>query len=118
VYGPRDSASFDYFKSAQRGLELLIGFHDTYVSLVHCRDIVSGIVLAAESKKSTDNLFPGSERYYTWDEIGYVTKNVLNRKTASRPRTKPLVFVVGGISQLVSRFKEKPSVLNFEKRTT
>ncbi len=116
VYGPRDSATFDYFKSAQRGLELLIGFHDTYVSLVQCRDIVSGIVLAAENKKSDGQIyFLGSERYYTWDEIGYVTKNVLNKKLLRIRVPKPLVFVVGGISQLVSRFKEKPSVLNFEK---
>ncbi|NUN70591.1 MAG: NAD-dependent epimerase/dehydratase family protein [Bacteroidetes bacterium] len=28
VYGPRDTATFDYFKSAYMGLELLIGFHD------------------------------------------------------------------------------------------
>lgn len=116
VYGPRDAATFDYFKSAQRGLELLIGFHDTYVSLVQSRDIVSGIILAAESKKSDGQIyFLGSERYYTWDEIGYVTKSVLNRNLLRIRVPKPLVFVVGAVSQLVSRFKEKPSVLNFEK---
>lgn len=116
VYGPRDTATFDYFKSAKMGLELLIGFHDTYVSLVHCKDIVTGIMLAAESDKSSGQIyFLGSERYYTWDEIGYVTKSVLNKKLLRIRVPKPLVFLIGGVSQVVSLLKEKPSVLNFEK---
>lgn len=116
VYGQRDPATFDYFKSAYRGLELMIGFKDTYVSLVHCRDIVSGIILAGESERSAGEIyFLGSEKYYTWSEIGYVTSGVMNKKTIRVRVPKPLVFVVGGISEIVSKFKAKPSVLNFEK---
>lgn len=116
VYGPRDTATLDYFKSASIGLELLIGFSDTYVSLVHVSDIVSGIVLAGESEKSSGEIyFLGSEKYYTWNEIGYVTKSILNKKLLRIRVPKPLVFVVGGVSEFFSRFKEKPSVLNFEK---
>ncbi|MEW6062262.1 MAG: NAD-dependent epimerase/dehydratase family protein [Bacteroidota bacterium] len=116
VYGPRDTATFDYFKSAYMGLELMIGFHDTYVSLVHVSDIVSGIMLAGESENSSGEIyFLGSEKYYTWDEIGYVTRHVLNKKMLRIRVPKPLVFVIAGISGIVSQFKEKPSVLNFEK---
>ncbi|MEW5799642.1 MAG: NAD-dependent epimerase/dehydratase family protein [Bacteroidota bacterium] len=116
VYGPRDTATFDYFKSAYMGLELMIGFHDTYVSLVHAHDIVSGIVLAGESKKSDGQIyFLGSEKFYTWNEIGYVTRHVLNKKLFRVRVPKPLVFVIAGISGLASKFKVKPSVLNFEK---
>ncbi|MBI2429923.1 MAG: NAD-dependent epimerase/dehydratase family protein [Ignavibacteriales bacterium] len=116
VYGPRDTATFDYFKSAYMGLELMIGFHDTYVSLVHAHDIVSGIVLAAESTKSAGQIyFLGSEKFYTWNEIGYVTRHVLNKKLFRVRVPKPLVFVIAGISGFASKFKSKPSVLNFEK---
>jgi nucleoside-diphosphate-sugar epimerase len=116
VYGPRDTATFDYFKSASMGLELLIGFHDTYVSLVHSTDLVTGIILAGEKEIANGQIyFLGSEQYYTWNEIGYVTKSVLNKKLLRVRVPKPLVFVVAGISGLVSRFKEKPSVLNYEK---
>ncbi len=116
VYGPRDTATFDYFKSAHMGLELMIGFRDTYVSLVHAHDIVSGIILAGESKKSVGQIyFLGSEKFYTWNEIGYITRHVLNKKLLRIRVPKPLVFVVAGISGVVSSFKEKPSVLNFEK---
>ncbi|MFA5831946.1 MAG: NAD-dependent epimerase/dehydratase family protein [Bacteroidota bacterium] len=116
VYGPRDTATFDYFKSAYMGLELLIGFHDTYVSLVHSTDLVSGIILAGEKEISNgQTYFLGSEQYYTWNEIGYVTKSVLNKKLFRVRVPKPLVFMIAGISELASKFKEKPSVLNYEK---
>ncbi len=116
VYGPRDTATFDYFKSAYMGLELLIGFHDTYVSLVHARDLVTGIILAGEKEIANGQIyFLGSEHFYTWNEIGYVTKNVLGKKLLRVRVPKPLVFVIAGVSGWISLFKEKPSVLNFEK---
>lgn len=116
VYGPRDTATFDYFKSANMGLELLIGFHDTYVSLVHSTDLVTGIILAGEKEIANgQTYFLGSEQYYTWNEIGYVTKSVLNKRLLRVRVPKPLVFVIAGISGIVSTFKAKPSVLNFEK---
>jgi dihydroflavonol-4-reductase len=116
VYGPRDTATFDYFKSAYMGLELLIGFHDTYVSLVHSTDLVSGIILAGEKEIANGQIyFLGSEQYYTWNEIGFVTKSVLNKKLFRVRVPKPLVFVIAGISGFLSTFKAKPSVLNFEK---
>ncbi|MCK9409917.1 MAG: NAD-dependent epimerase/dehydratase family protein [Bacteroidetes bacterium] len=116
VYGPRDTATFDYFRSAYKGVELLIGFHDTYVSLVHSTDLVTGIILAGENEIAKgQTYFLGSEQYYTWNEIGYVTKSVLNKKLFRVRVPKPLVFIIAGISEIASKFKEKPSVLNFEK---
>lgn len=116
VYGPRDTATFDYFKSAYMGVELLIGFRDTYVSLVHSSDLVTGIILAGESEKANGQIyFLGSEQYYTWNEIGYVTKSVLQKKLLRVRVPKPLVFGIAGISQIASKFKSKPSVLNYEK---
>ncbi|MDD8018866.1 MAG: NAD-dependent epimerase/dehydratase family protein [Bacteroidota bacterium] len=116
VYGPRDTATFDYFKSAHMGLELLVGFKDSYVSLVHSTDLVSGIILAGESERANGQIyFIGSEKYYTWNEIGFVTRGVLNKKLFRIRVPKPLVFVIAGVAGFFSTFKEKPSVLNFEK---
>ncbi|NUN70592.1 MAG: hypothetical protein HUU02_12880 [Bacteroidetes bacterium] len=44
-----------------------------------------------------------------------MTKSVLNRSLFRVRVPKPLVFVIAGISGFASRFKAKPSVLNFEK---
>ena len=48
VYGPRDYAIFEYFKTMSRGLQPLIGFGNKLVSLIFVNDLVSGIIKAAE----------------------------------------------------------------------
>jgi nucleoside-diphosphate-sugar epimerase len=73
-------------------------------------------MLAGEKEEANGQIyFLGSEHYYTWNEIGYVTKSVLNKKLLRIRVPKPLVFVIAGISGFFSTFKAKPSVLNFEK---
>ena len=52
VYGPRDYAIFEYFKSMSRGLQPMIGFDNKLISLIHGVDLVKGFILAGESVKS------------------------------------------------------------------
>ncbi len=116
VYGPRDPATFDYFKTIDRGLEPLIGFRDKFVSLAHSTDIVSGIVLAGETEKAIgQTYFLGSERPYSWREIGEITKQVMNKKAIRIRLPEPLVYTIAATAGVFSLFKAKPSVLNFEK---
>ncbi len=116
VYGPRDPATFDYFNTMNKGLEPLVGFKDKRVSLVHSTDLVSGIVLAGESKDSAgQKYFLGSDRPYTWREIGDTTRGVIGKKAFRIRLPEPLVYAVAFTAGLFSLFSEKPSVLNFEK---
>ncbi|MDE3057515.1 MAG: NAD-dependent epimerase/dehydratase family protein [Bacteroidota bacterium] len=116
VYGPRDTATFDFFKTIDRGLEPLVGFKDKFVNLVHSTDVVSGLVLAGESEKSAGKkYFIGSEKQYSWREIGATTKRVMEKKALRIRLPEPLVYAVSATVGLFSLFSEKPSVLNFEK---
>ncbi len=116
VYGPRDPATFDYFNTMNKGLEPLVGFKDKLVSLVHSTDLISGIVLAGESNISAgQTYFLGSDRPYTWREIGDTTKLVMGKKAFRIRLPEPLVYAVAMTAGLLSSFSEKPSVLNFEK---
>jgi len=116
VYGPRDPATFDYFNTMNKGLEPLVGFKDKLISLVHSTDLVTGIILAGERGVSTgQSYFLGSERPYTWSEIGEATKKVIGRKVFRVRLPEPLVYAVAAAAGLLSAFGEKPSVLNFEK---
>jgi nucleoside-diphosphate-sugar epimerase len=116
VYGPRDPATFDYFNTMNRGLEPLVGFRDKFVSLAHSTDVVTGIVLAGESEKARgQSFFLGSERPYTWREIGDVTKQVIGKRVISVRLPEPLVYAIAATAGLFSLFSERPSVLNFEK---
>ncbi len=116
VYGPRDPATFDYFNTINKGLEPLVGFKDKLVSLVHSTDLVSGIVLAGESDISAgQSYFLGSDKAYSWREIGDATKKVMGRNAFRVRLPEPLVYAVAFAAGLFSSFSEKPSVLNFEK---
>ena len=116
VYGPRDPATFDYFNTINKGLEPLVGFKDKLVSLVHSTDLVSGIVLAGESDISAgQTYFLGSDRAYTWREIGDTTKQVMGKNAFRVRLPEPLVYAVAVSAGFFSSFSEKPSVLNFEK---
>lgn len=116
VYGPRDTAAFDFFNTASKGIIPLVGFDKKLVSLVHVTDLVNGIILACEKPEGTNQIyFIGSERYYDWEEIGETTLRVLSRKAIKVHVPKFLVFTVAGIVGFFSLFSKKPSLLNWEK---
>jgi dihydroflavonol-4-reductase len=116
VYGPRDLATFDFFKTIYGGLEPIVGFSDKFVTLVHSTDLVSGIVMAGECEKTAgETYFLGSEKIYSWNEIGTVTKEVMKKKALRVRLPEPLVYAVAGVVGFFASFGAKPSVLNFEK---
>ncbi|HLP15901.1 MAG TPA: NAD-dependent epimerase/dehydratase family protein [Bacteroidota bacterium] len=116
VYGPRDPATFDFFKTIYGGLEPIVGFTDKYVTLVHSTDLVTGIVLAGECEKTSgQTYFLGSEKIYSWNEIGSVTKQVMKKKAFRIRLPEPLVYAVAATVGFFTSFGAKPSVLNFEK---
>ena len=116
VYGPRDTDIYLIFKSYKSGLMTFVGFDKKLVSLVHVKDLVRGIYLAATSEKSIGETYCiGSSKYYTWEEVAEVMKKVFGKSALKVHLPHSLVYVSGAISQLFSIFKKRPSTFNFEK---
>lgn len=116
VYGPRDTATLSFFQSVQKGLIPLVGFSPKKVSLIYVDDLADGIVNAALSKDTEGKIyFLGSENIYNWQQIGTVAARVVGRKTLTVRIPEFLVMAIAGISGFISKFKKKPSVLNYEK---
>lgn len=81
VYGPRDTALHQLFKSVSRGIAPTIGNYEKHVSLVHVRDLVKGIILAGESKASVSrSYFISSEQVYSTSSIFELLAQIFNRK--------------------------------------
>lgn len=117
VYGPRDPAIRDIFKIGKLGLGPLMGFNDKYVSLIHCDDLVRGIILAGESDKSIgETYFITSKEFYNWPQIMEVLKIALGKKFFIKLRIpQPLVIAAGSISDFFGNFSKKPPVFDKEK---
>lgn len=117
VYGPRESAILDFFKTVKSGFVPHIGFDEKHVSLVNGLDLSRGIIEAAESPNTIgETYFISSDEFYTWEQIGNVTAKAFG-KSRVFPLRLPhfLVFGVAGMSEFFGRFAKNPPVLNFEK---
>lgn len=81
VYGPRDRALLEFFRSVSRGIAPTIGNYEKHVSLVHARDLAEGIILAGESRHAASRAyFISSEQVYTISSIFELLARIFNRK--------------------------------------
>ncbi len=116
VYGPRDRDIFEFFNAMNRGLQPMIGFKNKTVSLIHVKDLVSGIISAGEHPNAAgQTYFISSERFYNWKEVGQITARIMGKR-AIRLRVPEFgVYAIAGFSELFGLVTRRPVLLNFEK---
>jgi nucleoside-diphosphate-sugar epimerase len=118
IYGPRDTAILTFFQVIAKRIKPLIGFRDKYVNLLHVRDVAEGIALGLEKKTGENRLYNiGSEREYNWRELSDVVAQILGKRAVFVKIPHSIVTVVAGVSEVASKFRTKPSVMNWEKRS-
>lgn len=117
VYGPREADIYAFFRTVSMGLCPIVGSGKVPVlSLVHVRDLVRGMVDAAESTKTTGRTyFLGSEVYYSWRELKEAATNALGKGAWSVPIPPALIGAVGVAAEAVGRLIGRYPPLNREK---
>lgn len=116
VYGPRDRDIYAFFNTMNKGLQPMIGFGNTYVSLIHVKDLVDGIILAGENDKAIgQTYFISSEKHYNWKELGEITARILHKKVIRIRIPISVVFLIATLAEFSSLFSNKPALLNIEK---
>lgn len=117
VYGPREEQIYTFFKIAAKGYCPIVGDGKTpRISLVHVRDVVQGLWLAANhNHKGIKTYFISSEDTYTWDQIRQATSRALHK------RLRPIYIKTGlvkRLAEIVEKFASffgKYPVFNQEK---
>ncbi len=70
IYGPRNLETKLLYEIIRWGIVPTIRHHDPYVNIIHVRDVVEGIILAAEHEQACGQIyFITSPERYTWQEI-------------------------------------------------
>jgi nucleoside-diphosphate-sugar epimerase len=116
VYGERDTEIFIFFQTFQNGLMTRVGFDEKRLNLIHVRDLVEGLLQAAESERTTgEPYFLASEKLYSWNEIGDITREVIGRKAIRLRVPHFAVYSIAGVAQFFSIFSKKAATLNIEK---
>ncbi|NIM97028.1 MAG: SDR family NAD(P)-dependent oxidoreductase [candidate division Zixibacteria bacterium] len=116
VYGPRDSDMLGFFKVARHGFRISIGRGQSFVSVVYVKDLVDGIILAAQAPKSEgQTYFIADDKVYSWKEAFNIIAKVLNKRTIPLKIPKGLVSFLAFASESFRKLLGKTAVLNTEK---
>ncbi len=116
VYGPRDKDIFEFFNTMNKGLQPMVGFNKKEVSLIHVKDLIDGIVLAAEADIGAgETYFISSERFYNWKEVGEITSRIMGKKVLHVRIPEIAVYTIAAIAELYSLVSRRAVLLNWEK---
>lgn len=116
VYGPRDKDILFFFKAANKGILPLFGFKENYISLIYVKDLVRGIVLAAESQASSGKIyFAADEKYYSWSEAVRIIQKALQVKAIKLRQPKSILFTFAFFSEMFAHLKGKAALINLQK---
>lgn len=101
VYGPREADIYEMVQGAARGLFPLVGNrYARRLSLVHVRDLVDGMVRAAETTTADgETYFLGSRRGYSWTEVRRAVEAALGRRTLALPVPGALMGPAGALAE-------------------
>lgn len=118
VYGPRDYGIFEFFKAVKGGFFPMIGRRDKRVSLVHVRDLVEGIILAAESEASIGRTyFISSEDDYSMRAVADLMAALMHKRAREIAIPKSVAYGVAFLAETAANLLGKPPVINRDKVT-
>jgi nucleoside-diphosphate-sugar epimerase len=116
IYGERESDIYAMFKSFQKGIMTLVGFNKKKLSLIHGRDFVNGLYLAANSEKAVNQIyFISSEKIYDWDIVSDAMEKAIGKKAIRIKIPHFLIYGIGAVSHFINYFSSKPATFNLEK---
>ncbi len=116
VYGPRDPDMLGFFKIANKGFRISFGWGESFLSLVYVKDLVEGVIRAAENPKSAGQIyFIADDRCYSWSEAFKIIARALNKKTIPLRIPKSLVFLMAFISENLGKLSGKTLAFNLQK---
>lgn len=117
IYGPRERDFLSFMKLVKHGVHVLIGGRETVMSLVHVRDVVKGMVLAAENDNSTGQVYClGSKRAFSTGEIARSLAQIMGVRVPVRIRVPlSVTYAAACVSQTVGWLLNKPPFLNLER---
>jgi len=116
VYGPRDTDVLEFFRTVSKGIIPRLGRQERYLSLIHVRDLVRGIIMAAENPRAAGQIyFICNQQIYSWRDIAATTLKVLNKKGYHITVPVFLIKLVATASEGIAAISKKPALLNHQK---
>ena len=116
VFGPRDVDVLQFFNTIKYGIIPKTGGRDKYLSLIYVKDLVDGIIMAGESKKTVGQIYHLSpERPISWGELAKIALKILDKRGFNISVPLPLIKCATFISELTGKITGSNPALNWER---
>jgi len=116
VYGERDEGLLDMFRTLKWGLRPRIG-GPKWISIVHARDLVEGMVQAAESSVAANETYflSNTESHPISDLMEWILKGIGRKRALSLPVPHWIVKSVAACTETWGRLAGSPAMFNRDK---
>lgn len=116
VYGPRDTDILDFFKTVKMGIIPQLQGKDKYASLIFVRDLVAGMIQAAEKSKARSQIYYLSDpKPYSYEEFARVILNAMGKRGIRLPVPLPMMKGIAALSEGFARLTKKNTIINKQK---
>ena len=116
VYGPRDADIFLFFQMINRGVVPILGDADKLLSLVHVKDLVAGIYMAAVSERAIgETYFLTDGDIHTWMEIERIIADALEKYTFKVKVPFFLLDFLSIVTEAAAKITRQTPTLNRQK---
>ncbi|MCH7679771.1 NAD-dependent epimerase/dehydratase family protein [candidate division KSB1 bacterium] len=116
VYGPRDKDMFELFKYARRGRCLEIVGGTQQLSMIYVKDLVNGIILAAEKDEAAGQVYYlCNDEVYSVKAVGNLLAGSFRKKASGLKIPLFLVFLLSCGGEVYSKLLKRPSLFSLDK---
>lgn len=116
IYGERDKDLLEHFKTVQSGIIPIFGLGEKKYDYLYVKDLVEGIVAAAESEKTKGEIYFLSGKPHSWEEVGEAAKRALGKSFALKIVFPDwLSFAVAALVEDINKAQGKISILNRDR---
>jgi len=128
VIGPRDRMSLELFRPIRRfRVHVVPGFRTRRFSMIHAADLADALLRvvdrgarlpgpAAAGSGGEGIYYAAADEQPTYREMGRLLGRAIDRPYALRVHVpEPLVWTIGGISDLTGRLLKRPAALSIDK---
>ncbi len=116
IYGERDKDMLEHFKTVKYGIIPIFGFAEKKYDYLYVKDLIEGMIAAAESEKTKGEIYFLSGKAHSWHEVGEAAKKALGKSFAIKI-TFPdwLSTTLAAVVEDINKAQGKISILNRDR---
>lgn len=116
VYGPRDTDCIQCFKLIQNGIEIHLGFKESFTSFIYVKDLAKIIALLSHNATLNNKTYIVSDnKSYSHTDFLNTIKTTLHKNTVKIRCPLTIVFLIATFGTIIGNLFNRRILLNREK---